>query len=1589
MLRRWTAGLLWAAWCLTAGLWPAHAQTQLPPGFSEEQLLRPGEIAPPTSMAFAPDGRLFICEQAGRVRLCKNGVLAPTPFLSVDTIGFQERGLTGITFDPNFADNGWVYVYYTASTPTFHNRVSRFTASGDLALPGSEVVLQDFPTLGESAQHNAGALHFGPDGKLFVAIGDNLRSTNSASMQTVLGKILRLNPDGSIPTDNPFFATAAGQNRAIWALGLRNPFTFAFQAGSGLMFINDVGLGIWEEINLGRPGAHYGWPRWEGPSPEFDRAYQTPFYAYRHPTTEPMSSSITGGTFYQPTVPQFPAEYVGQYFFLDGSRQWIRTLNPATAEVRDFAPRLGEVPALIPIYLTVGPEGSLYYLTHGNQSLFRIQYSGVAAPRVAKQPRPVLASAGYPAEFALAAYGTGELTYEWQRRAPGEGAFAPIADATSDTYRLPAAALADHGAQFRCVVRNAAGEATSEPAALSVTTELPPVIHLLAPAADATYRAGDEIAFSGAVTDAAGTPLPLAALAWRVVFHHLEHTHPFLENLPAVTGGTFPIPKLSDPSADVWYRLHLTATNAFGLTSTVARDLRPLKSTVTLATEPPGLVVLLDGAPWPTPNTFTGVVGVIRSVGVEPQLVGGVPYEFVGWSDGGAAEHEFDTPPTNATLVATFRPAVVLQDDAAFEAQAFQTFMSAGQRYPVTVTLKNVGTTTWTAAGGWALAPADAAAGSAWGVARVPVSAAVPPGGLATFAFEVVAPAGGGVCPMEWRLQRAGTGAFGEGAPRVNVTVGVVPSAAAFVSQNVPLLMETGRLYAVTIVMRNVGTNTWLPTNNYRLCALNPRDNLTWGTPRAYLPGAVGPGANAVFVFNVLAPAAEGTFDFQWSMVQDGNYRVAGLFGDLTPNLRLRVIRPANHAVFVGQSVPPVMLAGQRYNVSVSLLNAGSSTWTPETRHRLASDNPIDNTVWGGNRVFLTGLVAPGAVGQFNFSVRAPASNGPVNFQWRMVQEAVSFFGQPSLNVPVLVQSSHTTSAVPVSVLAPAAVTAGQPFAASVTMRNSGTAPWPDGAIVALTAINPANNATWGITSAPLTAAVPSGGTATFALNLTAPATAGSQPFQWQLAWSGSGWFGTPTDLQTIAILPPALTSAIPVSVTAPATVVAGAGFTATVVMQNNGNMTWPAGAGVCLMAQNPAGNGLWGVTNVALPNAVAPGEPVTFTLAGTAPTTPGSQSFQWQMFWDGPGFFGDATPAQSLTVLPPAITSALPVSVNAPATLVAGQRFAATVVLRNNGNVTWAAGGVVGLVSQAPASNSVWSLSRVPLAAAVAPGEQTTFTLVGTAPVIPGSYPFQWQMLWDGTGFFGDATSLQTITVTMPVLNPDTAGNAAVFVSQNVPAVMQVGQTYPVTVQMRNVGANTWTATAKYRLASRNPSDNATWGLARAYLSGPVAPGETAVFTFTAKAPTAAASYNFQWRMVQDGVAFFGESSANLSIAVQGAAVPANASMFVSQSVPARIVAGQNYRVTVSFLNTGATTWTSATRHRLGSLNPVDNYTWDSARAALPGDVAPGGTATFTFAIKAPATPGHYNFQWTMLQEAMGRFGPASPNLVLLVVAP
>ncbi|MEA2465301.1 MAG: hypothetical protein QOJ98_3048, partial [Acidobacteriota bacterium] len=195
----------------------------LPAGFSEA-IIASG-LTNPTAFAMAPDGRIFVCQQGGSLRVIRNDTLLPTPFVTITVNSSGERGLLGVAFDPDFLTNHHVYVYYTATAPVIHNRISRFTADGDVAVPGSEVVLVDLENL-SATNHNGGAIHFGLDGKLYAAVGENAVASNSQTLNNRLGKVLRLNKDGTIPTNNPFYQTATGANRSIWALGLRNPFTF-------------------------------------------------------------------------------------------------------------------------------------------------------------------------------------------------------------------------------------------------------------------------------------------------------------------------------------------------------------------------------------------------------------------------------------------------------------------------------------------------------------------------------------------------------------------------------------------------------------------------------------------------------------------------------------------------------------------------------------------------------------------------------------------------------------------------------------------------------------------------------------------------------------------------------------------------------------------------------------------------------------------------------------------------------------------------------------------------------------------------------------------------------------------------------------------------------------------------------------------------------------------------------------------------------------------------------------------------------------------------------------------------------------------
>jgi glucose/arabinose dehydrogenase len=322
----------------------------LPAGFAEETVA--SGIVRPTAMALAPDGRIFVCQQDGALRIVRDGALLPAPFLTLDVESSGERGLLGVAFDPDFLSNRFLYLYYTAETPTIHNRISRFTAAGDAVVPGSELVLLELPPL-IATNHNGGAVHFAGDGTLFAAVGENARRANSQDLASPLGKMLRIRSDGSVPRDNPFFAQTSGASRAVWALGLRNPFTFAIHPRSGRMFINDVGAATWEEVNEGAAGANYGWATTEGPTD--DPRFVSPLHFYSSSNT--AECAITGGTFYAPDVRQFPAEYFGAYFFSDLCGAWIRRLDDEAAP-HDFASEVSN-----PVDLFTGHDGSLYVLS--------------------------------------------------------------------------------------------------------------------------------------------------------------------------------------------------------------------------------------------------------------------------------------------------------------------------------------------------------------------------------------------------------------------------------------------------------------------------------------------------------------------------------------------------------------------------------------------------------------------------------------------------------------------------------------------------------------------------------------------------------------------------------------------------------------------------------------------------------------------------------------------------------------------------------------------------------------------------------------------------------------------------------------------------------------------------------------------------------------------------------------------------------------------------------------------------------------------------------------------------------------------------
>jgi glucose/arabinose dehydrogenase len=386
----------------------------LPLGFNEKVVARGFRL--PTAFTFLPDGRILVAEKAGVIRVVQNGQVLEEPFLDIrdEVNDYWDRGLITVKADPDFAKNGYVYIYYTYDhDPSFYEgpktaRLVRWTADGNVAAAGSEHVLlgsvaadscADLPSEAdclpsEGPSHSAGDIRFDSDGNMFITIGDGAEfrwvvdeAVESQDLDIRRGKLLRITPDGQGLPDNPFWDGDPDSFRSmIWAYGFRNAFRFDLHPETEVPVVGDVGHLTWESVFAVPRGVNLGWSCYEGGRVQQDFShYETCQALYEegpdavHPplviwSRQEGSSAVVGGVFY--TGENYPEKYHNAFFYGDYIRSFIRFIHvDENSELLDgpveFANRVGG-----PVDFEMGPDGDLYYLALHHGELRQVVYDG-------------------------------------------------------------------------------------------------------------------------------------------------------------------------------------------------------------------------------------------------------------------------------------------------------------------------------------------------------------------------------------------------------------------------------------------------------------------------------------------------------------------------------------------------------------------------------------------------------------------------------------------------------------------------------------------------------------------------------------------------------------------------------------------------------------------------------------------------------------------------------------------------------------------------------------------------------------------------------------------------------------------------------------------------------------------------------------------------------------------------------------------------------------------------------------------------------------------------------------------------------------
>lgn len=573
----------------------------------------------PTASQFSPDGRIFIAQKDGTVKIYKNGQLLAQPFYTVQNVNnYVDRGLLGLALDPNFATNGYVYLLFTYDNNPSNiagpktGRLLRVTAAGDTAQPGSERVIlgtnvgnsvqtscNDFPVtsdclVADGLSHAPGSVLFGPDGKLYISVGDaasyddvDINAFRAQDLNNLAGKVLRVNPDGSGVADNPYYTGNPNDNRSkVYASGLRNTFRLSVRPSDGLIMGGEVGWNTWEEVNVIGKGANLGWPCYEGNDqqngtgapgigaykdlPQCQQTYQNPpanltfpIHFYEHPP----SSAVVGGVFY--TGDNYPASFKNRYFYGDYAKNQIYSLQLGATNGlvpgsnQTFASNAGG-----PVNFFTGPGGDIYYSAILEGGIYHIQYSTAnQGPNAVMAADKLFGPAPLAVNFTSSGSSDPEndpLTYAWDF---GDGS--PISTAANPAHTF--------NANGSYLVKLTVTDSFNNVATKTLTIQAgqsAPVLTINSPIDLTTATVGQAINYSGSATDAQDGAISADKLRWKVVIQHcpLDSCHVHTVNEVIGANGTFPFPAHDGP---FYVELTLSVTDSSGLTTNKSVSVYP------------------------------------------------------------------------------------------------------------------------------------------------------------------------------------------------------------------------------------------------------------------------------------------------------------------------------------------------------------------------------------------------------------------------------------------------------------------------------------------------------------------------------------------------------------------------------------------------------------------------------------------------------------------------------------------------------------------------------------------------------------------------------------------------------------------------------------------------------------------------------------------------------------------------------------------------------------------------------------------------------------------------------------------------------